>query len=64
MASKGVGDGDQSWWGEDEQDVQGKNGMNLVTWYPFFKKVGALHCTWYLPCTLICHMYYWNVLVY
>jgi hypothetical protein len=23
MASKGVGDGDKSWWGEDRQDVQG-----------------------------------------
>ena len=23
MASKGVGNGDKSWWGEDRQDVQG-----------------------------------------
>jgi hypothetical protein len=35
MASKGVGDGGQSRWGEDGQDVQGKNGMNLASWYLF-----------------------------
>ena len=49
MASKGVGDGDQSWWGEDEQDVQGKNGICLLGTF---------------SCRVIYHMYNWNVLVY